>query len=54
MYTVTLVWLACAGLALLRTEDREQGTGVRSQGTEGQGTGDRGRGSGVGSHIRGA
>ena len=33
MYTVTLVWLACAGLALLRTEDREQETGVRSQGT---------------------
>ena len=31
MYTVTLVWLACAGLALLRTEDREQESGVRSQ-----------------------
>ena len=38
MYTVTLVWLACAGLALLRTEDREQESGVRSQGT-----GDKGR-----------
>ncbi len=38
MYTVTLVWLACAGLALLRTEDREQVTEVRSQGT-----GDRGQ-----------
>jgi mannosyltransferase len=31
MYTVALVWLACAGLALLRTEDREQESGVRSQ-----------------------
>jgi mannosyltransferase len=38
MYTVTLVWLACAGLALLRTEDREQETGAGSQGT-----GDRGQ-----------
>jgi len=31
MYTVTLVWLACAGLALLRAGDRGQGTGVRGQ-----------------------
>ena len=31
MYTVTLVWLACAGLALLRAGDRGQGTGDRSQ-----------------------
>ena len=33
MYTVTLVWLACAGLALLRTEDRgrDQESGVRGQ-----------------------
>ena len=32
MYTVTLVWLACAGMALLRTE--EPGSGDRRQWTE--------------------
>ena len=31
MYTVTLVWLACAGWTLLRTGARDQGTGDRGQ-----------------------
>ena len=31
MYTVTLVWLACAGLALLRAGDWSQVSGVRDQ-----------------------
>ena len=31
MYTVALVWLACAGLAVLRAGERDQGSGIRSQ-----------------------
>ena len=47
MYTVTLVWLACAGLAVLRAGERVQGTGVRSQesGVTPEVRGARGRGS---------
>ena len=37
MYTVALVWLACAGLAVLRAGERDQGSGVRSQGAGGNG-----------------
>ena len=37
MYTVTLVWLACAGLAVLRAGERDQGSGGRSQGAGGNG-----------------
>ena len=38
MYTVTLVWLACAGLAVLRAGDRgrQGGSGVRGQGDRGR------------------
>ena len=37
MYTVTLVWLACAGLAVLRAGERDQGSGGRSRGAGGNG-----------------
>ncbi len=40
MYAVTLVWLACAGFAVLRAGDGGRGSGGR-----GQGTGDRGQAS---------
>ena len=33
MYTVALVWLVCAGLAVLRAGDRGQGTGDRGRGS---------------------
>ena len=35
MYTVTLAWLACAGLAVLRAGERDQGLGIRDQESHG-------------------